>query len=107
MVKLFSEPQYLKKSTTGGDDDDLSTGFTTVDVEEQNAGYQAAYSRLAAAERPVADPVAYAGDPQEFVGRKLAEAAARAPAVRELVARADQSVVGPFVGVLRGAGVAI
>ena len=47
LSKLFSEPQYLSTSTST---DDPHAGLTEIDYEEANAGYQAAYSRLAAAE---------------------------------------------------------
>jgi exportin-2 (importin alpha re-exporter) len=104
MVKLFSEPQHLTKSTT---DDDPDAGLTAIDFEEQNAGYQAAYSRLAAAAGAQEDPVAYVPDPTAFLGQKLAEAAPARPRVRELVKGADQAVVGPFLAAVRGAGINI
>jgi exportin-2 (importin alpha re-exporter) len=104
MVQLFSEPQHLTKSSTN---DDPDSGLTSIDFEEQNAGYQAAYSRLAAAEAPKVDPAGYVSDPQEFLGRKLVEAAAARPRIRELIGAADQSVVGPFLAAMRGAGMSL
>ncbi|KAG6331701.1 hypothetical protein ID866_7388 [Astraeus odoratus] len=68
LVKLFNEPQYLSKSST---DDTATTGLTEIDYEEQTAGYQAAYSRLAAAETAPVDPVAYVKDPKAFLGQAL------------------------------------
>lgn len=68
LVKLFSEPQYLASKegeSTGG------TGVTEIDYEEQTAGYQAAYSRLAASESGPVDPVGYVGDVRAFLGRAL------------------------------------
>jgi exportin-2 (importin alpha re-exporter) len=62
LIKLFSEPQHLSKKT----DEDPHAGITEIDYEEQTAGYQAAYSRLAASETQEADPVVYVSDPQQF-----------------------------------------
>ena len=69
LVKLFSEPQYL-----GSQERDASSsgGLTEIDYEEQSAGYQAAYSRLAASESAPVDPVGYVGDVKAFLGRGLA-----------------------------------
>lgn len=66
LVKLFSEPQYL------GSKEEAASGLTEIDYEEQSAGYQAAYSRLAASESAPVDPVAYVGDVRAFLGRGLA-----------------------------------
>lgn len=71
LVKLFSELQYLG-GQTGTDADATSGGLTEIDYEEQSAGYQAAYSRLAASESGPVDPVAYVGDVRAFLGRALA-----------------------------------
>ena len=68
LVKLFSEPQYLA-SKEG--DASSGTGLTEIDYEEQTAGYQAAYSRLAASESGPDDPVGYVGDVRAFLGRAL------------------------------------
>ncbi|KXN81985.1 Exportin-2 [Leucoagaricus sp. SymC.cos] len=67
IVKLFSEPQYLSKKS----DEDSHAGITEIDYEEQTAGYQAAYSRLAASETQEADPVAYVSNPQQFFQEQL------------------------------------
>ncbi|THH02005.1 hypothetical protein EW026_g797 [Hermanssonia centrifuga] len=68
LAKLFSEPQYLTKDK----DEDPDAGLTVIDYEEQTAGYQAAYSRLAASETASVDPVAYVRDPRDFLGNELA-----------------------------------
>ncbi|KAH8833705.1 Cse1-domain-containing protein [Flagelloscypha sp. PMI_526] len=67
LVKLFGEPQHLTAKAS----DDSDTGFTMIDHEEQTAGYQAAYSRLAASEFPEPDPVAYVTNPVAFVGEQI------------------------------------
>lgn len=100
VIKLFSEPQYLSKSK----DDEQSTGITEIDFEEQTAGYQAAYSRLAAAEGAAVDPVAYVRDPQDFFGQALVKAD---PRVKGLLAAGDEKVVQPFVQALVVSGYAI
>lgn len=100
VIKLFSEPQYLSKSK----DDEQSTGITEIDFEEQTAGYQAAYSRLAAAEGASIDPVAYVRDPRDFFGQALVKAD---PRVKGLLAAGDEKVVQPFVQALVASGYAI
>lgn len=67
LVKLFSEPQHLSKKA----DEDPHAGITEIDYEEQTAGYQAAYSRLAASETQEVDPVAYISNPQQFFQDQL------------------------------------
>ncbi|KIK96918.1 hypothetical protein PAXRUDRAFT_825478 [Paxillus rubicundulus Ve08.2h10] len=91
LVKVFNEPQYLKTTS----EDDTSTGLTAIDYEELTAGYQAAYSRLAASESAPVDPVAYVKDPREFLGRALGKM--DKPTLRTLVGRCEQGVVGPFL----------
>ncbi|TRM64668.1 armadillo-type protein [Schizophyllum amplum] len=75
LVKLFSEPQHLQKSKT---DEDPDAGITEVDYEEQTAGYQAAYSKLAASETSEPDPVGYVNDVQTFVGTQLVKLSGQA-----------------------------
>ena len=67
LVKLFSEPQYFASKET----DTSGTGQTEIDYEEQTAGYQAAYSQLAASESGPVDPVANVGDVTAFWVRAL------------------------------------
>lgn len=55
----------MRKESVGEEDPDA--GLTVIDHEEQNAGYQAAYSRLAASESAAVDPVGYVNDPREIV----------------------------------------
>ncbi|KAG2133137.1 CAS/CSE protein [Suillus cothurnatus] len=100
VIKLFSEPQYLAKSK----DEEQSTGITEIDFEEQTAGYQAAYSRLAAADGAPVDPVAYVPDLQGFLGQALVKAD---PRVKGLLAAGDPKVVQPFVQALVASGYAI
>jgi exportin-2 (importin alpha re-exporter) len=69
LVGLFKEPKAFA-STAGADAGTGSgTGMTNIDLEEQAAGYQAAYSKLATAVVQQADAVAYAGngDVQSYV----------------------------------------
>ena len=95
IAQLFREPQALKSST-----DDAAAGSTEIDLEEQSAGYQAAYSRLAAADAALPDPSAHVADVHAFVGTQLQSQ----PQAAQLVRAADQQVVGPFVDSLRRAG---
>lgn len=96
MVQLFSEPQYLKEL----DGQDPDSGLTAIDYEEQTAGYQAAYSRLAASESAAVDPVAFVRDPREYLAQELGRAEKAEPRVKSLVAAANQVVVGPFLQTL-------
>jgi exportin-2 (importin alpha re-exporter) len=79
------------------DDGAGGTGATEIDLEEQAAGYQAAYSKLAAAGAPARDVVAYAGDVRLHVAREFTRLLSAEPGVRTLVEQADQSQVGPFL----------
>jgi exportin-2 (importin alpha re-exporter) len=68
--------------------------LTDIDYEEQTAGYQAAYSRLAAAETVPVDPVAYVQNPQEFLRQELVKAD---PLVKSLLQAGDATVTHPFL----------
>ncbi len=99
LAKLFQTEQLLTKGET-----DPDAGLTQIDYEEQTAGYQAAYSRLAAAEAAPVDPVAYVKDLKAFVGQELARASAGDQRVKGWIASTDASVTGPFVQVLAASG---
>jgi exportin-2 (importin alpha re-exporter) len=58
-------------------DEDPDAGITSIDYEEQTAGYQVAYSKLAASEVAKPDPVAYAGDARQYLITELANAVQR------------------------------
>jgi exportin-2 (importin alpha re-exporter) len=103
MVALVQQPQSAAGADAG--DDDPDAGLTAIDFEEQTAGYQAAYSRLAAAEGAREDPVAYVPDVSAFVAQQLRAGVAARPRVRELAGAADPAVVGPFLQAMRGAGI--
>lgn len=68
LYRLFTNPQYLTRSIG---EEDADVGLTAIDHEEQDAGYQAAYSRLAASESVVVDPVEYVKDPRELLNNEL------------------------------------
>ena len=61
LVGLFKEPKAFA-STAGDAGTGSGTGTTNIDLEEQAAGYQAAYSKLATAVVSQTDVVAYAGN---------------------------------------------
>ena len=65
--KLFSERQHLETKKEEATDE----AITAIDFEEQSAGYQAAFSRLAASESAEADPVAYVQNPLLFLQQEL------------------------------------
>ena len=103
LAKLFQTEQLLTKK----DELDPDAGITQIDYEEQTAGYQAAYSRLAAAEAAPVDPVAHVKDLREFVGQALAQMSARDPRVKAWAAQTDASITGPFVQGLAASGYSI
>lgn len=101
LVKLFSDTLDLTSAqrTEAQDPDEL---LRSIDFEEQGAGYQAAYSKLAASETIVEDPVASVGDSKEFVARQLGAAVGKDARIRGLVGMADAEIVGPFMQSLSG-----
>jgi exportin-2 (importin alpha re-exporter) len=99
LVKLFNEPQYLAERT----EDDPHAGITQIDYEEQTAGYQAAYSRLASSESAEVDPVAYVKSPQEFVGEQLTRFCKSTSGGTTLISSGGPQVQ-PFVEALNRAG---
>ncbi|KAJ4471965.1 CAS/CSE protein [Lentinula aciculospora] len=107
LIQLFSEPQYLTAKT---EDVEGLSGITEIDYEEQTAGYQAAYSRLAASETTESeiDPVAYVGDPQQFLGEQfVAFGRKHGSSLQQLLGKGDPGVIQPFVGSLAAAGYTI
>lgn len=103
LVKLFHESQYLEKDS----EEDPDAGLTAIDHEEQNAGYQASYSRLAASESIVVDPVAYVRDSREYLGQELVKLSKSDGRVKTLLAAGDPNIVGPFIQSLSASGYAI
>jgi exportin-2 (importin alpha re-exporter) len=102
LVKLFSEPQYL--TSTQKEEDPLA-GITEIDYEEQSAGYQAAYSKLAASESVEVDPVAYIRDPQQYLGEQLVSLSkSQGQQLKAMLSAADPATVRPFVQALSAAG---
>ncbi|KAJ6581319.1 CAS/CSE protein [Mycena capillaripes] len=98
LVQLFRS-QYLAGATASSKtaDDTASIGLTEIDQEEQAAGYQAAYSRLAASETAETDPASYVRDPEEYLRNELREMRGRnGQQLQALLSAADASVVGPF-----------
>jgi exportin-2 (importin alpha re-exporter) len=76
--------------------------LTTLDYEEQNVGYQAAFSRLAASQPAKVDPVAYVTNSQAFMQSELAKLinSDTSGMVRSLVGQAESS--GLVRGLLNG-----
>lgn len=103
LVKLFHESQYLDKDS----EEDPDAGLTAIDHEEQNAGYQASYSRLAASEAVAVDPVAYIRDPKEYLGQELVRLSKSDGRVKTLLAAGDPNIVGPFIQSLSASGYVI
>ncbi|KZT00874.1 uncharacterized protein LAESUDRAFT_731806 [Laetiporus sulphureus 93-53] len=100
LAKLFREPEFLTAKESG----DADAGITAIDYEEQTAGYQAAYSRLAASETISVDPVAYVRDPREYLGQELVKLTKRDARVKTLISAADPVTVPPFLQSLAASG---
>ena len=71
LARLFYQPDVLKRDAA----EDPHAGLTAIDLEEQSAGYQAAYARLAAAEAVPEEPVGYIGEVRQFVINELTQLA--------------------------------
>ena len=97
LAGLFKEPKAFASTAA-----DAGTGVTDIDLEEQAAGYQAAYSKLATAAVPQADVVAYAGngDVRSYVSGEFTRLFSAQPnVVRMLVGQqqVDQSLLRSFL----------
>ena len=98
LAGLFTQSKHLQsaQSTAAEDPDEV---LRSLDFEEQGAGYQAAYSKLAASESIPEDPVASITDIRAFVGEKISEAVSRDPRIHGLI---ESSTVGPTGTVTSG-----
>ena len=65
--KLFNERQHFETKKEETTDE----AITAIDFEEQEAGYQAAFSRLAASESAEIDLMAYVPNPLLFLQQEL------------------------------------
>ena len=107
LVRQFSTSTQLK-SAQQTEAEDPDEALRALDFEEQGAGYQAAYSKLAASETKTEDPVAYVGgDLKAYVGQRLSEAARVDPRIKTLIANSDAQIVAPFMQSLAAAGYSI
>ena len=55
----------------GDNEEDANAILTSLDYEEQNAGYQAAFSKLAASQPIKVDPVAHVTNSQAFMKEEV------------------------------------
>jgi len=105
LIKLFSEPQYLSQKSPS---DEQDVGITEIDYEEQTAGYQAAYSRLAGSSSAEKDPVEYVPDPQAYLGQEMVRfCREQGQGAKELLGKGDAGVLQPFLRSMASAGYAI
>lgn len=93
LSKLFDEPQYLGKSPQV----EADVGITSIDHEEQTAGYQAAYSRLAASEVASPDPTAGINDPRLYLSNELMGLVQKDSRVGGLLNQSAPGVTRPFL----------
>lgn len=99
LAKLFTEFNRLQSAQlTQAEDPDEA--LRSIDFEEQGAGYQAAYSKLAASESVAEDPVAYVSNPRTYLGQQLSAATQRNPKIRALIEASVTGVVDERVSAL-------
>jgi exportin-2 (importin alpha re-exporter) len=83
LAELFREPKAFAAA------EDAGTGVTDIDLEEQAVGYQAAYSKLAAAAAPPPDLVASVGNVRSYVAGEFTRLLSSEPNVKTLVEQVD------------------
>ncbi|GJJ14609.1 hypothetical protein Clacol_008875 [Clathrus columnatus] len=93
LAKFVHEPQTLQR-TKAADLNESDTAFTTVDLEEQNAGYQAAYSRLAASEVVAVDPIPNIPDVHLFMKQELTKAVSGNPQLGQWIQHSGATIDG-------------
>ncbi|KAJ3492037.1 hypothetical protein NLI96_g338 [Meripilus lineatus] len=86
LPELLAQPQYLMTEKN-----DVESGNTLIDFEEQNTGYQAAYSRLAASESESLDPVSFVENPVAALSQSIKELIQKRPEIREIVIRTSDT----------------
>ncbi|KAG8908300.1 importin-alpha export receptor [Tulasnella sp. 403] len=79
---LISSPKVVSGDV---DDDDPDVALTAIDYEEQTAGYQAAFSRLAASQPAQFDAASYTKDAVAYTKQELQNALGRDPRIRSLL----------------------
>ncbi len=62
---------------TKDNNDENNIAITAIDFEEEGAGYQAAYSRLATSETAEPDPVGYVQNPLNYFQQELGKLRAK------------------------------
>lgn len=91
LLGLYASPTLAKSKEESQTGDDA---VTAIDYEEQGAGYQAGFSRLAASEGDKADLAAYVSDPQQYLIQELSTALQdSSKPIRQLLAKADPAKV--------------
>ncbi|KAF8596041.1 hypothetical protein BDV93DRAFT_79575 [Ceratobasidium sp. AG-I] len=91
LLGLYASPTLAKSKEESQTGDDA---VTAVDHEEQGAGYQAGFSRLAASEGDKTDIVAYVSDPQQYLIQELSAALQdSSKPIRQLLAKTDPAKV--------------
>ena len=83
---------FRESNAFAADASNDGTGATEIDLEEQAAGYQAAYSKLATAGTPSRDVVAYAGDVCVHVAREFTRLLGTEPGMKTLGWRRARSL---------------
>ncbi|QRV98526.1 exportin-2 [Ceratobasidium sp. AG-Ba] len=91
VIALFGAPTLTKSKDEVQTSDDA---VTAIDHEEQGAGYQAGFSRLAASEGDKVDIVSYAPNPQQYLVQEMQTALQDASKpIRQLLSQADPTKV--------------
>ncbi|KAG9087307.1 importin-alpha export receptor, partial [Ceratobasidium sp. 370] len=87
VIALFGAPTLTKSKDEVQTSDDA---VTAIDHEEQGAGYQAGFSRLAASEGDKTDLVSYAPHPQQYLVQEMQTALQdTSKPIRQLLAQVE------------------
>jgi len=107
LLKLLLQPG--KHTQKDGNPDITEEGLSLIDVEEQNAGYQAGFSKLAASQPLPTDPVPHVSDASEYLAGEFARAVREDQQGRykRFLSAVDPQLAAPLIQALGAAGVTL
>ncbi|KDQ12400.1 hypothetical protein BOTBODRAFT_34372 [Botryobasidium botryosum FD-172 SS1] len=107
LLKLLLQPG--KHAQKDGNSDLNEEALSLIDLEEQNAGYQAGFSKLAASQPLPTDPVPHVSDVSEYLAGEFARAVRedRRGRYKRLLSGAEPQLVAPLIQALGTAGVSL
>jgi len=107
LLKLLLQPG--KHAQKDGGSDINEEALSLIDLEEQNAGYQAGFSKLAASQPLPTDPVPHVSDASEYLASEFARAVREGQQGRykRLLSGAEPQLAAPLIQALGAAGVSL